>query len=95
MNPDADTTPTAPITPGQEQEHARTDAAGQQNPGYTVIGIRDLDGSLTVAGVIAGDVFLADSEPGPEHASRWADYFPDADDPDTAEHLAHDQRADC
>ncbi|WP_133057144.1 hypothetical protein [Frankia sp. KB5] len=88
-------TPTPPHTPGQD--HARTDTAGRRRSrgrGYTVIGIRDLDGSLTVAGVIAGDVFLADSEPGPEHASRWADYFPDADNPDTAERLAHDQCAD-
>jgi hypothetical protein len=92
MTTDDTTAPATPNVPDQDRVPAET--ADEPTHGYTVIGIRSLDGSLTVAGVVAGEVLLADSDPGPEDTSRWADYFPDADDPDTAEHLAHDQCAD-
>jgi hypothetical protein len=56
---------------------------------YTVIGLRDAEGRLTVAGVVPGEVELVDADPGANDAQRWADSF-EADDPDHAERLAHE-----
>ncbi|WP_030888382.1 MULTISPECIES: hypothetical protein [Streptomyces] len=49
---------------------------------WTVIGLRDRNGRLTVAGVAPGDVPMADSHPGTAEATRYADTFvaPSADE---------------
>jgi hypothetical protein len=50
---------------------------------YVVIGVRDENGTLTVAGVVPYGTPLLDTDPGPESASRWADDV-EADTPDAA-----------
>lgn len=69
---------------------AAENLANSQAGGYTVIGLRGPDGELTVAGVIKGDQTpMADLDPGEEGASRWAQYLPEATDPEHAEEIAH------
>jgi hypothetical protein len=56
-------------------------------PTFTVLGTRDENGELTVAGVVDGRVFTVDADHGPGHASRYAAAF-EAEDPEEAEALA-------
>lgn len=44
-------------------------------PEWTVIGLLDMDGNLTVAGVAADDIQMHDSEYGEDNAQRWAQSF--------------------
>lgn len=60
---------------------------------FTVVGVRDEQGTLTVAGVFAGDVRPVDDEPGPDGAQRWCDSF-DAVSVEEAETLAEAQCAE-
>ena len=66
-------------------------------PTYTVVGFRDENGELYVAGVFAGEQFAVDSngsdEIGGESVQRWASSF-EATDPDHAEELAHEECAE-
>lgn len=55
---------------------------------FTVIGLLDECGRLTVAGVVAGVVTTVDSDSGPGDAQRWAQCVMAAD-PDDAETQAH------
>lgn len=50
---------------------------------YVVIGVRDEDGALTVAGVVPAGTPVLDTESGPDSASRWAQTVL-ADGPDAA-----------
>ncbi|MEU2086741.1 hypothetical protein ABZ569_33330 [Streptomyces albus] len=68
------------------QPHPARDQADDL-PQWTVIGLLDMDGNLTVAGVAAGEIAMHDSDWGEDNAQRWAQSFA-APTPDDAEALA-------
>jgi hypothetical protein len=60
---------------------------------FTVIGLRDEDGDLTVAGVIRGEHNCVDTRWGAAGASRWASSF-EAESAEDAERLARKECAE-
>lgn len=59
---------------------------------YTVLGLINNDSDeLMIAGVVEGDIDCVDTDQGGYH-SRWASSF-DADSPDEAEEMAHEEVA--
>jgi len=72
------------------QAHRRLgDLLQELDPQYTVVGLRDSLGELTVAGVFPGSHDAADSDPGGEF-QRWASSY-QVDDPSDAEALARQE----